>query len=561
MIINLFLQLSQLLGLTTFIAFLTRILRQPLLIAYIIAGICAGPLFLNLIHKEQDIYELFSQLGVVLLLFVVGLSLNFNYLKKIGKVAIVTGVGQVVFTGIIGIIILKIIGFSLLTSIYLAIAITFSSTIIITKLLADKKDTESLYGRYTIGLMLVQDVIAIIIMIAITASNQSGSIFNSLGLLILKGIGLIAIVLFFSKIILPFLLHRVAHSSEFLFLFTLAWCFGMTSLAYLVGFSLEIGALMAGLSLGSSPYQTEISSRIKPLRDFFLILFFIILGSEMTISNFQTALLPGIILAFFILIGNPFILYALFRCMKFTRRNSFLAGLTAAQVSEFGFVLLFVGQQKGAVTQNELAIFTIVALLTIFISSYLITYNEQIYKLFSPWFQLFKPDKHKQIEEKTPEYDIWVIGYHRIGWRICEALKEKKASFAVVDFNPDTAASLRKQEIPAYFGDVADIEFLSELPLEKAKLIISTIPNVEDQLVLIRHVRSLSPKVYIMANLPLYNYREILYAAGANYVMMPHLLGGGWIAELIKKQHFSKKIFAKLRKEQQEEVKLGMEWK
>jgi voltage-gated potassium channel Kch len=360
-----------------------------------------------------------------------------------------------------------------------------------------------------------------------------------------------------SRYVLPFILSRIAHSAEFLFLFTLAWCFGITSVAKTLGFSMETGALMAGLALGSSAFQAEIMSRVKPLRDFFLILFFIILGSGMAVGSIGSVLVPAFIFSLFILVGNPLILYVLFRRMKFTRRNSFMAGLTAAQVSEFGFVLLFAGERLGIVAEKDLAFFTLVALTTIFVSSYLISYNEQIFSFFKPWFALFKKDHHLQTETEKPLYDIWVIGAHRIGWRICQALQHKKASFAVLDFNPETLATAQSAGMPTYFGDAADVEYLSELPLDKAKLVISTIPDPHDQLTFIKHVRAQSKKTYIVANLTHAKFRESLYAAGADYVMLPHVLGGELVADLIKKHSLTKKVFKDLRKEQEAEIALG----
>lgn len=556
-----FIQMSLILGVTTVMAWVAKILRQPLLIAYIAAGIISGPVFLHIFSGDRELYDVFAQFGVVFLLFVVGLGLNFTYLRSISKVAFFTGFFQVLFTGGLGWILLTVLGWHGLPALYVAVASVFSSTIIITKLLADKKQTDSVYGRYTIGLMLVQDVLAILIMIILnfleTGSGQQGTLVGAIILLVGKGIGIIGFIVVCARYILPFILHRIAHSAEFLFLFTLAWCFGVTSVAKFLGFSMETGALMAGLALGSSPFQAEIMSRIKPLRDFFLILFFVVLGSGVEIANALPVIGPAIIFAIFILVGSPLILYWLFRRMKFTRRNSFMVGLTAAQVSEFGFVLLFAGERLGLTDRQDTAFFTLVALITIFASSYLITYNEHIFVFFKPWFQLFKKDRHVQAEAEKPLYDIWLVGAHRIGWRICQALVYKKVPFAIIDFNPETLAVAQKEGVPVYFGDAADVEFLSELPLDKAKLIISTIPDPHDQLTLIKHVRSLTKKTYIVATLTHAKFRDHLYAAGADYVMLPHVLGGELVADLIKRRTLTKQIFKDLRKEQEAEIGIG----
>jgi len=547
---NIFLQISALFGITVSIAFVIKLMRQPLMVAYIIAGIVSGPLFLDLLRGDSNMYKAFSQFGIVLLLFLLGLNLDFNHLKKIGKISAIAGGGQILFTFIVGVIILLSLNFSLSSAAYLALAITFSSTIIIVKLLNDKKDTETIYGKYTIGLMLVQDIIAILVLITIGTFIGGESNMNSLFLFLLKGAGSVIALFLISKYFLPRILDRIVNSGELLFIFTITWCFGVASLVYLAGFSIEIGAVAAGLTLGSSPYQKGISSRIKPLRDFFIVLFFIILGSQMGLTDIGKIARPGIILSIFILVGNPIILYVLFRLFKFTRQNSFLSGVTAAQVSEFGFILLFTGQIMGHVGKEILQIFTMVALITIFISSYLITYNKKIFKILKPVFDFFGKDKYLQRSGKEEYFDAWVFGYHRIGWKVCEGLREKGMKYAVVDFNHSAIEKLKEKGIPAFFGDVSDIEFLQMLPLEKSNFIISTFPDPESQETFISYIRSINKKATIIATLNHNMYMDTLYKAGASYIILPHLLGGVWVYEMLKKHEFNEEYFEKLRKKQ-----------
>ncbi len=549
---TLFLQISSLLAITVGIAFITRLLRQPLIIAYIFAGIICGPFILNLFHGESDLYNTFAQFGVVLLLFIIGLNLNFNHLKSIGRISFITGIGQVLFTASIGVAILLALGLATVPALYLAIAITFSSTIIIMKLLSDKKDTDSVYGRYTIGLMLVQDVIAVLIIIVL--GMTTGDHVAGLEGIVTFGAKLLAIgagLFLASRYLLPKLLGRIAHSSELLFLFTLAWCFGAASILYAAGFSLEIGAIIAGMALSSSPYQLEIGSRIRPLRDFFLIIFFIVLGSEMGLSSMADVAVPAGILSLFILIGNPVILYVLFRKLKFTRRNSFLSGVTAAQVSEFGFVVLFAGRQAGHIQSNEVVIFSAVALVTIFISSYMITYSEQIYRALLPVLRMFGPDKYQQNERPGEQYDAWIVGYHRIGAKVAESMKEMGTSYAVIDFDPKIAQTLSESTVPFYFGDIADVEFLESVPIGSAKMVVMTIPAVDDQINLIKHVRSRNTNIVIVANAYHHKDTSRLYEHGANFVMMPHLIGADWITKILRGKVLDEKAFRELRIEQE----------
>lgn len=549
---NAFLQMAILLTITVTISCLVRRLKQPLIVGYILTGIACGPFFLDLLHGQEQMYEVFAKFGVVLLLFIIGISLNINHLKHIGKVSLIAGFGQFLFTVLFGALLLLALKLSVPTAIFLAIAITFSSTIILMRLLTDKKDIETVYGRHVVGLMLVQDIIAVLIMIFLgVMKTDGGQLTYSIIILFVKGILAVAATIVLAKYLLPIILERIAGSGELLFIFTIAWCFGLSCLFYWLGFSVEIGAIAAGLSLSTSPFQPQIISRIKPLRDFFLVLFFIVLGSTMAVSSFRNIWVPGVVLSLFILIGNPLILFLIFRKLNFTRRNSFLIGLSAAQVSEFGFIILFTGEQFSLVTGHEVAIFTFVALVTIFFSSYLILYNEQIYRKMLPIFALFGPDKYRSpLNKRVPLYDVWVIGYHRIGYGICEALLKLKTKFAVIDFDPSVVKKLHTRKIPVVFGDVADVEFLEDLRFENTKIVIMTIPTADDQINMIRHLIHRKSNAIIVANAYHRSDAHALYRAGADYVMMPYLLGGDWAASLIKDNKWTKKSFEVLREEQ-----------
>ncbi len=554
---NIFLQISVLLGITVSIAFIMRLLRQPLIVAYIIAGVIAGPLFLNLVSGGETFFNTFAEFGIVLLLFVVGLSLNLEYIKKMGKKVFVGGLLHFVITAGLVTLLMHYLYFSWISALFIAISITFSSTIIVIKLLSDKRDLEALYGRYVIGVLLVQDIIAVILMIFLNTSTKNSVVwYQTVFSIGAKGVLLVGIVFLMSRYLLPHIMDKVAKSGEMLFIFTIAWCFGVASLVYWAGFSVEIGAIIAGISLGASPYQPEISSRMRPLRDFFIVLFFILLGSELQLTNIKQAIIPAAILSVVVLVFKPILYYYVLRILKYTRRSSFLAATTAGQVSEFGFILIFTAMSVNFLNGSELAILTIVALITIMISSYFITYNEWMYKKILPLLNRFGEDKIRQLNENLEEYPVWVFGYHRIGWKVCEALAEKKVKFAVVDFDPTAISKLRHRGIPSFFGDAADVEFLDGLPLHKAKLIISTLPEADDQKTLISHVKQNNSKTHIIANLYHTDHLDELYHMGADYVMMPHLLGGQWIANILKEHKWNKTTFKKIRQEQKQEMKL-----
>ncbi|MDO8598566.1 MAG: cation:proton antiporter, partial [bacterium] len=359
-----------------------------------------------------------------------------------------------------------------------------------------------------------------------------------------------------ARYLLPRILNAVAGSPEHLFLTSVAWCFSIASAVHWAGFSLELGALIAGLTLATSPYQPEIVSRVRPLRDFFLVLFFLVLGATMQFTGITRVLTTSVVLSVFILIGNPIILYIIYRWLGFTRRNSFLAGVTAAQVSEFGFVVILAGQRLGHLVGDELTTFTLTALVTIVVSTYLVTYNDAIFRRIRPLLARFGRET-RQPERRRERYDAWLFGYHRIGWKVVEAFRGHDARVAVVDDNPNAIRKLHERGIPGYFGDASDDEFLESLPLSGARLIVSTIPDPETSLMLLRHLRQhLGANIRIIVTADHARALATLYEAGADFVMLPHLLGGVWISSVITEKPWTATTFSRLRKEQTDEMQL-----
>ena len=552
---NLFLQLSALLAITVSVAFFVRWAKQPLLVAYIVAGIIGGPLLLDILPAGEPMYSAFANFGVVLLLFIIGLDLDFSYFKRIGQEAVIIGLGQFIINFGLAWPLAHAFGLSCSGAFFLAVVACFSSTIVVLKILGDKQDEESVYGRYTIGLMLVQDLISILVLLFLSFSAPDSALAGTSGWLLLKATAVIIGVFLAAKFVLPSFLDKIASSGEFLFIFTVAWCFGVASLLLWSGFSLEVGAVIAGLSLGASRYQAEIASRVKPLRDFFLVIFFLLLGSQADFSQIDEVLIPALFLSTFVLVIKPLVLYVLFRFRRFTRRNSFLAALTSGQLSEFGFIILFAAGASGYLGSRELGIFTVAAIITIFFSSYCMTYSYSLYNWFLPFFLWFGRDAYVQTEIVKEKFEAIVFGYHRTGWKIGEALQEKKIKFAAVDFNPESVAHFRRHGIRTFFGDASDMEFLHTLPLASAKIIISTIPSPEDQLVLINSVRKCNPKAVMIASLYHKKYLNNLYRAGADYVILPHLLGGAWAAEVVARGECGRRsAWIKYRRQQAQDL-------
>jgi len=532
---------------TTLIAGVARLLKQPLIIGYILSGIVVGPYFLNLI-KSTGTMSIFSHIGIALLLFIVGLNLSPKVIKEVGKVSSITGIGQVIFTSLIGFFICRLFGFSTITSIYIAIALTFSSTIIIMKLLSDKDDMITLYGKISIGFLIIQDLIAMLILMVISSTSNGFNLTNLIFGTILKGFGLLVIVFLVGVYVLPKITKSIAKSQEFLLLFSISWCLALASLFYYLNFSMEIGALLAGITLSLSPYRYEISSRMRPLRDFFIILFFVLLGSQMVFINMSQYIPVIILLSIFILIGNPIIVMILMGLLGYTKRNSFLAGLTVAQISEFSLILVALGVKMGHLTNDVLSFVTVIGLITIAGSSYMITYANKIYPHISKYLRIFekkgiKVDEHKYHDHDS--HDIILFGYNRIGYDLLKSFKKIKKKFLVVDYNPETIVNLAKEGVECRYGDAGDSELLDELDFSKAKMVYSTIPDFDTNIILIDKIRESNKTAIIIVISHQIDAAIELYEKGATYVLMPHFLGGHHTATLIEKYGLNLNKFLK----------------
>lgn len=542
-----FLEISIVIIIATVVSMVIRFLKQPLIIGYILTGLICGPYFFDIIKSGTTI-EIFSKIGVVILLFIVGLNLNPQVIKEVGKVSIASGVAQVIVTTLIGFVISLSLGLDHTAALYVSIALTFSSTIIILKLLSDKGDINALYAKIIIGLLVVQDIIATVVLVLITTLKNSSQ--NELGLVIsltlVKGFALTFGIIFISNYIIGKTIRSIAQSQELLFLFSLGWGLSIATLFYLAGFSVEIGALVAGVTLSVTPYAYEISSRLKPLRDFFVLLFFILLGSQITFTNVANTIVPIVILSLFVLIGNPIIMIVIMNLLGFSKKVGFKAGLTVAQISEFSLILATMGFQLGQINQEVLSIITIVGLITIGGSAYFIMHDDYLYTKLSPFLSLLEFKKtHKHTRQQEHSYEAILFGYHRVGKEFVKAFQKNSRPFVVVDFNPESIKTLTEEGIPFKFGDAEDVEFLGELDLANVKLFVSTIPDDRVSKLLVKTIRRVNKKGIIMVLSHTIHHAEELYELGANYVIMPHYLGAQYASQLIADLDINSEKFKK----------------
>lgn len=517
-------------------------LRQPTIIGYLITGILVGPLLLNLV-SEVAIFDVLASIGVSLLLFMVGLGLNPATIREVGKVSTLSGVGQVIFTVIGGFIIAQFLGFGIVASLYIAIALTFSSTIIIMKLVSDRNDIDSLYGKISVGFLIVQDIIAMFILLMISSSAREGTVLQTVAISLAYGIGLLILLYLVSKYLLPIILNRLAKSQEELLLFSMGWCIAIASAFFVFGFSIEVGALLAGVALAASPYRQEISSKMKSLRDFFLLLFFVVLGSQMEFSALQNQWGAIIIFSLFILIGNPVIVMIIMGVMGYAKRTSFQAGLTVAQISEFSFILIALGISVGHLGSELLSFITVVGLITIAGSSYMIMHSDKLYKLLGKPLSIFEKSHITEANPHQKGYEVIVFGHNRLGNDLVEHLRKKKKRYLVVDFDPERIRNLQNRGINCTYGDAGDVELLDLLQLQKAKMVVSTIPSTDINKTILSHVTRVNEKALIVCMAHTTQQAVELYEKGATYVILPHFLGGRHAALIIEKNGFNRRKF------------------
>lgn len=540
-----FIHLAIILAIAFVVSYVLRMFKQPIIIGYIIAGMIISPFILNF-GASKEVIQIFSEFGIAFLLFIVGLHMNPKVIKEIGAVSLLVGLCQVIITFILGFAVsIFLLGWGTVASIYVGIALAFSSTIVIMKLISDKKQLDSLYGKISIGILILQDLVAAIVLMVVSSMSSGAGSGASILKSLLGGIGLIILLFLMGFFILPRLTRSIAKSQELLFLFSITWAFVIAGLFIYLGLSLEMGALVAGIVLSLSPYSIEISSKIRPLRDFFLIIFFIILGLNVQISNINEIIFPAIILSIVALILKPIMLMAFMAMMGYTKRTNFMVGTTLAQISEFSLIVLALGVSIGHIAPEILYTLTLTGIITITISTYMINYSNEFYKALSRPASIFEKKEVRRKKRIRKKYNAILFGYNRIGFSILNSLKKIRKKYLVIDFNPDTIASLSKMRIPALYGDSYDSDLLEELPLDKIQIAISTMPDLETNELLIETIRNVNPKCIIIARAHTIKDAFNLYKKGANYVLTPHFLGGEYVAKMIKDMKLDPKDYEK----------------
>ncbi|WP_333841134.1 cation:proton antiporter [Pelomicrobium sp.] len=519
-------------------------LKQPLIVAFILVGILVGPAGLQWVRSYDEV-ALLAEIGVTVLLFAVGLKLDLHLVRHLGPVALATGLGQLGFTIVFGYLIGLALGMDHLEAVYVAVALTFSSTIIIVKLLSDKREIDSLHGRIALGFLIVQDVAVVLAMMAIGTHGAAGAAGDGGELLARLGIkvgGLALFIFVAMRSLLPRLLHVMARSQELLLLFAVAWGVALASAGDWLGFGKEVGAFLAGFSLASTPYRDAMATRLVSLRDFLLLFFFIDLGAKLELPVLGEELPAAVVFSLFVLVGNPLIVMAIMGYMGYRKRTGFLAGLTVAQISEFSIVFVAMGISLGHVGPQTLGLVTLVGLVTIALSTYMILYSQTLYDWVGRWLGVFErrhPFREAAVERVAAsihQTDVIVFGLGRYGRRLAELLRDQGVAVLGVDFDPETVRSRRRQGLRVIFGDAEDPEIPSLLPLDHVRWVVSTLPQRDVNLGLLRALKRHGFRGTVAMVAHDEEDARALRAAGADRVLTPFRDAADYAAGVIAKE-------------------------
>jgi Kef-type K+ transport system membrane component KefB len=544
---SLFFDLGIIIVVAAMAAYFARAIRQPLVPAYIIAGLILGPIGLKIIHDIEVINNI-SEIGIMFLLFIVGLEMDLSKLKKVGWVTGVTGTLQVALTFLAGYLVaFHFVGFNQLNSIYTGLIVAFSSTMVVIKLLSDENQLSTLHGRLIIGILFMQDILVILALTIFVGADGFGA--SQLIPVLLKFGALVLIAYLVNRFIAFKVFRFSAKSPELLFIMAVAFCFSFALLAYLFGYSVAMGAFLGGITLANLPYHSNIIGRITPLKDFFAVIFFVALGLQLSTISLASLWKPLLILLALIVLIKPFIIMIILSLMGYDKRNAFATSILLAQISEFSLILAL---SVDNISEDLFTMTIILAIATIALTSYISKYELKIYNHLIPVLKYFEhlSKKHRTLGyQKIDRKRIILIGSNKMGSMFLRSLKKMKKQLLVIDFNPEIIEDLRERKIPSMYGDITNTEILKKINFKNIKMVISTVENLEDSLILLDYLKTIKSKslTFMTANsLP---DALDLYDSGADYVIIPSVMSGEQVAELLEKNYNLAKNLKKIKRQ------------
>ena len=531
------------------IAFIARALKQPLIPAYVLTGFIIGPMVLGLVQNVEVIKTL-SEIGIAFLLFAAGLEISFKKIKEanLKKIGLI-GTFQILIVFFLTLILRNLIGLNQMQAVYIGIVLAFGSTMVVIKLLSDKGELITMHGRIVLGILLLQDLFAIL---AIAVFMSGGFAFAPIFMAIIKLVAILLFALLLQTFILNRLFRFAATSTEMLLLSSLGVLFLFVVLSYLADLSIVIGAFIAGVSLANSPFKLELESRITPLRDFFAILFFVALGMQIVFTGIVSYLDLFVFLLVVAILIKPFITFILLRIGGYRPKTSFLSAISLAQMSEFSLIIGMLGLTLGVLNPEIFSTIVLATIITMGLTTYFIEFKNRFFIIFEKPMKLFKfLPIHEKLEYRDKKNkSILLIGSHRMGSILLKSLLERKDELLVIDYNPEIINSLKTKRISCIYGDLSSPEILDKINIYDLKLVVSTVPNFDDNLFLLRKMKERNKKVKVILTADKIDDAMNLYDEGADYVILPKVVAGEEVVDIIK----SKGTLNKKRSEHKREL-------
>jgi Kef-type K+ transport system membrane component KefB len=516
------------------VAVASHALKQPLLLAYLLAGFAIGPHGFKWVTNPEDI-QIISEIGLALLLFMIGLEIDLKKMLSAGKVITFTAAAQILGCVLVGWLVLDVCGpaQNRLEALYLAVAAAMSSTVIIVKILYDKRELETLAGRITLGVLVLQDLF-VILFLAVQPDLKNPTI-HLLALALGKVVLLVTVAFLASRFVLPPVFKMIARLPELVLVGALAWCFALAGFAEWLGLSTAMGALIAGVMISTFPYTLDVAAKVTSLRDFFVTLFFVGLGMEIPLPTWGYALWTLFLCLF--VIGSRFAtIFPALYIMRQGYRVSLLPTVNLCQMSELSLVLLALGKASGDVSENTIGIAAFAFAFLAVGSTYAILQSDTLLRGAVPWFNKMELQDLDQTvfiaagDEKRKR--ICLLGFSWTASSLVEEIQREQpaliSEMTVVDFNPLVHARLRQRGVRAVYGDITQRDVLLHAGLANAEIIICSLPNTvlrgANNLKMLRQIRELNPAAHIIVHAELLADIPALYAAGASYVSAPRLL-------------------------------------
>src|SRR3954470_6178903 len=531
----------------TVLGLIAHWLRQPIILGYLLAGAMVGPQMGFGWIKEADSIEIISEIGLILLLFIIGLELDVKALLAAGRQLIVAGFGQFLLCVAMGVGMFAALGYGLKGSssqgLYFALMCGLSSTAVVVKLLYDKGELDTLPGRMTLGVLVIQDIYAIFVLAF--QPNFSNPNFAPVAKALFWTVVLLVAGFAFSKFVLRWIFSSITKAPEMVVAVSLGWCAAVAGTAAWMGLSKEMGALVAGLCIGAFPYSIHVTAKTLPLRDFFLTLFFMSLGLKITAPHWS---MVGIVVTMVVfVVATRFLsVYPLLAFSGAGRRTAFISSLNLSQISEFSLVIASLGVVYGHIGQRTVAVTIYAMAITAVLSSYGIRYNHQLFQWFDRLMARMGRGATTQEDEGHADghaaKPVALLGFHRVARAMIDSLAERSPHLLkrvlVIDFNPEVLAELKARGIAAVFGDVSSLDTLEHHHLKEAKLIFCTIPDVllkgTDNLTLTKSCRVIAPEATVIATADDAAHEQKLQEAGAGFVVKPYELSGGRLARYVR---------------------------